>query len=151
MEEVVVEVKKVGGGRGKDEPHHPLMISVQKVRIRPGKGKGKLDGWFLQPLTHNTRRVCTDDPETKLPMHPLCPTREWERESYGVTTPNIISGKEVILFLGGATPPLIWEAEKVAAAEPMGAFNRDPNDLVVTAGDRLVVNYLLKHNFLSEV
>ena len=128
------------------------MVSVQKVRIRPSKGKGKSDGWFPQPLTHNTRRVCIDDPETsKLPMHSLCPTRELEREWYGVTTPNIISGQGVILFPFGATPPLIGEAQEVVAAEPMGVFNRDPNDLVVTAGDRLVGNHLLGHDFLSDV
>ena len=57
---------------------------------------------------------------------------EWEREWYGVTTPNIISGQGVILFPFGATPPLIGEAEEVVAAEPLGAFNRYPNDLVVT-------------------
>ena len=91
------------GARGrKEKPHNPLMISVQKVRIRPGKGKGKSDGWFPQPLTHNTRRVCTDDPENKLPMHSLCPTREWEREWYGVTTPNIISGHS--FSISGNTP-----------------------------------------------
>ena len=69
VEEEVEEVEEVGAGRGKEKPHNPLMISVQKVRIRPVKGKGKSDGWFPQPLTHNTRRVCTDDPENKLPMH----------------------------------------------------------------------------------
>ena len=90
----------------------------------------------------NTHRVCTEDPETKLSMHSLCPTREWEREWYGVTTPNIVLGQGSILFLFGATPPLIGEAKEVVAAEPMGAFNRDPNDLVVTIGDRLVVNHL---------
>ena len=74
VEEEVEEVEEVGAGRGKEKPHHPLTISVQKVRIRPGKGKGKSDGWFPQPLTHNTRRVCTDDPENKLPMHSFCPT-----------------------------------------------------------------------------
>ena len=58
-EEVVV-----GGGRGTDKPHPPLMISMQKVRIEPDKGKGKMDGWFTQPLTHNTRQVCTEDPQT---------------------------------------------------------------------------------------
>ena len=145
------EVVEVGAGRGKDKLHNPLMISVQKVRIRPGKGKGKSDGWFPQPLTHNTRRVCTDDPETKLPMHSLCPTREWEHEWYGVTTPNIISGQGVIPFHFGATPPLIGEVEEVVAAEPLGAFNRDPNDLVLTMGGRLVVNHLLEHDFLSDV
>ena len=51
-----------------------------------------------------------------------------EREWYGVTTPNIISGRGVILLPFGATPPLIGEAEEVVAAEPLGAFNRDPND-----------------------
>ena len=140
----------VGAGGRKEKPHNPLMISVQKVRIRPGKGKGKSDGWFPQPLTHNTRRVCTDDPKTKLPMHSLCPTREWERESYGVTTPNIISGQGVILFPFGATPPLIGEAEKVVAAEPLGAFNRDTNDLVLAVGGKLVVDHLLEHDFLSD-
>ena len=141
----------MGAGGRKEKPHNPLMISVQKVRIRPGKGKGKSDGWFPQPLTHNTRRVCTDDPENKLPMHSLCPTREWEREWYGVTTPNIISGQGVILFPFGATPPLIGEAEEVVAAEPLGAFNRDPNDLVLTVGGKLVVNHLLEHDFLSDI
>ena len=119
VEEEEEDAGGVGAGGRKEKPHNPLMISVQKVRIRPGKGKGKSDGWFPQPLTHNTRRVCTDDPENKLPMHPLCPTREWEREWYGVTTPNIISegeytGREVwqklhrggdIHQVGGYDPP----------------------------------------------
>ena len=39
----------------------------------------------------------------------------------------------------------------MAAAVPMGAFNRDPNDLVVTTGERLVANHLIEHNFLSNV
>ena len=154
VEEEVEEMEEMGGGRGKDKPHHPLdlMISVQKVRIRLGKGKGKSDGWFPEPFTHNSRRVCqcTDDTGTKLPMHFLCPTREWERDWYGVTTPNIVSGQGVILFPFGATPPLIGQAEEVVAAKPMGSFNRDPNDLVLIVRDRLVVNHLLEH-FLSEV
>ena len=100
------------------------MISVQEVRIRPGKGKGKSDGWFPQPHTHNIRRVCTKDPETKLPMHSLCPTREWEREWYVVTTLNIISGKGLLLFPFGATPPRTAQAEEVFEAEPIRALNR---------------------------
>ena len=36
-------------------------------------------------------------------------------------------------------------------AEPIGSFNRDPNDLVVTIADTLVLNHLLKHEFLSQV
>ena len=151
VEEEEEDAGGVGAGGRKEKPHNPLMISVQKVRIRPGKGKGQSDGWFPQPLTHNTRRVCTDDPENKLPMHSLCPTREWEREWYGVTTPNIVAGQGVILFPFGATPPLIGEAEEVVAAEPLGAFNRDPNDLVLTVGGKLVVNHLLEHDFLSAV
>ena len=150
VEEEEEDAGGVGAGGRKEKPHNPLMISVQKVRIRPGKGKGQSDGWFPQPLTHNTRRVCTDDPENKLPMHSLCPTREWEREWYGVTTPNIVSGQGVILFPFGATPPLIGEAEEVVAAEPLGAFNRDPNDLVQTVGGKLVVNHLLEHDFFCK-
>ena len=37
------------------------------------------------------------------------------------------------------------------AAEPLGAFNRDPNYLVLTMGGRVVVNHLLEHDFLSGV
>ena len=80
VEGEVEEVMEVGAGKGKEKPHSPLMIIVQKVRGRPVKGKGKSDGWFPQPLNGNTRRLCTDNPETKLCMHSLCPTREWERE-----------------------------------------------------------------------
>ena len=151
VEEEVEEVVELWPSERKDKFHNPLMIRVKKVRIRPGKGKGKLDGWLPQPLTHNTRRVCTDDPETKLPMHSLCPTREWEREWHGATTPHNFSGQGVILFPFGATPPLIGEAEEVVAAERMGAFNRDPNDLVVTTRERLVVNHLMEHDLLSAV
>ena len=39
----------------------------------------------------------------------------------------------------------------MVAAPPMVAFNRDPHYLVVTTGDRLVVNHLLEHEFLSDV
>ena len=54
VEEEEEDAGGVGAGGRKENPHNPLMISVQKVRIRPGKGKGKSDGWFPQPLTHNT-------------------------------------------------------------------------------------------------
>ena len=77
VEEEAEEVEEVGGGRVKDKAHQPLMISVRKVRIRPGKGKGKSNAWFPQPLNHNTRRVCFGDPQTKFPMHSLCPTKMW--------------------------------------------------------------------------
>ena len=126
VEEEVENVEEVGGGRGKDKPHHPLMISVRKVRITPGKGKGKSDGWFPQPwlgtwtLTHNTRRVCTKDPQTKPPMQSLCPTRDWEREWYGVTTPNIVSGQGVILFPLGQHPPLLGRPRKWLRQSPWG-------------------------------
>ena len=36
-------------------------------------------------------------------------------------------------------------------AEPMGAFTRDPNDLVLTVEDNSVVNHLLEHDFFSDV
>ena len=37
------------------------------------------------------------------------------------------------------------------AAGPLGAFTRDPNNLVLTVGGRLVVNHLLEHDFSSDV
>ena len=78
--------KEVGGGGG--SPSNPsCMISVQKVRLKLDKAKGKTDGWFPQPLSHNTRQVCTDDPESKLAIHSLCASREWECERCGVTAP----------------------------------------------------------------
>ena len=87
------------------------MIRVQKVRIRPCKGSGKTDGWLPQQVTHNTRRVCADYPETKFPIHCRCPTKEWEREWFGVTNTNIFLGQRVILFPFGAKPPDIGETE----------------------------------------
>ena len=87
-------VEEVGGGGRKNKPNHPLMISVQKVRIRHGKGKGTMDAWFPTPLTHNTCRVCTYDWGSKLPMHSLCPRREWECEGWGSPLPTLFQGKE---------------------------------------------------------
>ena len=45
------EVEEVGAGRGKEKPHNPLMISGQKVRIRPGKGRWGLGGGRRSPTT----------------------------------------------------------------------------------------------------
>ena len=73
VEEEAEEVEEVGAGRGKDKPHHPLMISVHKVRIRPGTGKGKTDGWFPQPLTHTTRRSTLRTPKPRSPCNSLPP------------------------------------------------------------------------------
>ena len=39
----------------------------------------------------------------------------------------------------------------VVATEPLGACNRDPNDLVLTVGRKLVLNHLLEHDFWSDV
>ena len=39
----------------------------------------------------------------------------------------------------------------MVAAEPMGACKREPNDLVVTTRERLVVRHLMEHDFLSAV
>ena len=56
--------------------------------------------------------------------------------------------------MGSPLPTLfeaIGEAKEVVAAEPLGACNTDPNDLVVTTRERLVVNQLIVHDFLSAV
>ena len=56
VEEEEEDAGGVGAGGRKEKPHNPLMISVQKVRIRQGKGKGQSDGWFPQPLTRKRFR-----------------------------------------------------------------------------------------------
>ena len=122
-EEVEEEEEDAGGvaaGGRKEKPHNPLMISVQKVRIRPGKGKGKSDGWFPQPLTHNTRRVCTDDPENKLPMHSLCPTRDPPPKT--TPTMRVMWGKKGDGgFLRVLNPFFRWFAPKLR----VGGFSRN--------------------------
>ena len=119
-EEGEEEEEAMGGGRRKGKPHHPLMFSVHKVRVRTGKGKGKTDGGFRNPLTYNTRRLYTEDPETKLPVQSLCPTREWVREWWGVTTPNIVSGKGVALFLFGQGLPYLRRQRNWLRRSPWG-------------------------------
>ena len=51
----------------------------------------------------------------------------------------------------GNSPPLLGQAKEVVAAEPSSPFNKDPNDLVVTTREGLVVNHLIVHDFLSAV
>ena len=143
----------MGDGRGKDKPHHPLMISVQKVRIGHGKGKRKSDGWSPHPSPTTPAGSALTTPKPSSPCTPFAPQRNGSVSiGMGSALPTLVnSGQGVILFPFGATPPLIGEAEEMVPAKPMGAFNRDPNDLVVTTGDRLVVNHLLEHAFLSYV
>ena len=60
-----------------------------------------------------------------------------------------MSGYAHHIFPFGATPPLFGEAEEVVAAEPLGAFNRDPNHLVLSTRGMLVVNHLIEHDFFK--
>ena len=50
VEEEVEELVEVGVGRRKDNPYNPLMIGVQKVKIRSGKGRKA--GWLVPPTPH---------------------------------------------------------------------------------------------------
>ena len=93
VEGEVEEVVEVGVGRGKEKPHNPLMISVQKVRIRPGKGKGKSDGWFPQPLIHNTRRVALTTPKTSSPCTPFAPQGSGSVSGTGSQLPTLFRGR----------------------------------------------------------
>ena len=81
MEEVV----EVGASRGKDKPRNPLMISVEKVRIRPGRGKGKSDGWFPQPLTQRT-------PKPSSPCTPFAPQGSGIVSGMGSPLPTLFQG-----------------------------------------------------------
>ena len=83
----------MGAGRGKEKPHNPLMISAEKVRIRPGKGKEKSDSWFPQPLTHNTRRVCTDDPKTSFPCTLFAQQGSGSMSGMGSPLPTLFRGR----------------------------------------------------------
>ena len=108
VEEEEEDAGGVGAGGRKEKPHNPLMLSVQKVRVRPGKGKGKLDAWFPQPLTHNTRRVCTDDPETKLPMHactPFAPQGSGSVSGMGSSSQHYFRAGGDSFSIRGNTPP----------------------------------------------
>ena len=118
--EEVEEVVEGGGGRGKEKPHNPLTISVQKVRIQPGKGKGKTDGWFPQPLTHNTRRVCTADPETKIPCTPFAPKGSGSVSGMGSPLPTLFRGSGSFVFLLGQHLPLLGRPRKWLRQSPSG-------------------------------
>ena len=116
VEEEEEDAGGVGAGGRKEKPHNPLMISVQKVRVRPGKGKGKSDGWFPQPLTHNTRRVCTDDPENKLPMHSHVPLQSIVQNA--ISMARVIgkpppSGVAIVVISSDATS--LWKASSTRA------------------------------------
>ena len=69
VEEEAEEVEEVGGGTGRNKPHHPLVISVQKIRITPSKGKGKADD-----LLHTFH--CTPPPLQTTPPYNPPPTGE---------------------------------------------------------------------------
>ena len=57
----------------------------------------------------------------------------------------------MILFPPGATRPPIGEADEVVTEEPLGVFNSDPTNLVMSTGGRFVVNHLLEHDYVCEV
>ena len=65
----------------------------------------------------------------------------------GSPLPTLLRARGQFFFPFAATAPHIGEAEEVVEAEPIGAFNRDLMDLLVTTGYRLMVNHLLEHNF----
>ena len=79
--------------------------------------------WYLigrKPPDANGQRVCTKEPEIKVHIHSLCATRKWEREWYGVATPNIFSGHGVILFTLGTNQPLLERLRKWLRQIPWG-------------------------------
>ena len=69
VEEEVEEVEEVGAGRGK--PHNPLMISAQKVRIRPGKGKGSRMVGSPNPSRTTPAGSALTTPKTSSPCTPF--------------------------------------------------------------------------------
>ena len=86
------EVEEVGGWRGKDKPHHPLVISVQKVRIRPGKGKGKSDGWFPNPLPTTPAASALRAPKPSPPCTPFAPQGSGSVSGMGSPLPTLFPG-----------------------------------------------------------
>ena len=128
VEEEVEEVKEVGAGRGKEKPDNPLMISVQKVRIRLGKGKGKSIGWFTQPLTHNTRRIFTEDPENKPSCTPFA-QGSGSVSGMGSPLPTLFRGRGLFFFLLGQHPPLLGRRRRWLPPSPWGPLIGPPMTL----------------------
>ena len=46
-----------------------------------------------------------------------------------------------------AIDPIIGRLRDVVAQQPIGAFNKNPTNSMLTIRDRMVVNHLLRHDF----
>ena len=93
VEEEAREVEKVGGGRGTDRPHHPLMIAVGKEGIRPATGKGKTDGWFPRPLTHNIAGSVLRTPKPSSACTLFAPQGSGSVSGMGSLLPTLFRGR----------------------------------------------------------
>ena len=90
VEEEGEEVEEVGGRRGKDKSHHPLMISVQKVRIRPGKGKGG----FPNPSPTTPAEFAMRTPKPSSPCTPFAPQGSGSVSGMGSPLPILFRARE---------------------------------------------------------
>ena len=93
VEEEAEEVEQVGGGSRKDKLQHPLMISVQKVRVRPGKGKAKTNGWFPPHLTTTSAGCALRTPEASSPCILFAPQGGGSVSGMESRLPTLIRGR----------------------------------------------------------
>ena len=92
-EEEVEEVEEVGAGRGKEKPHNPLMISVHKVRIRPGKGRGSRMVGSPNPSPTTPAGSALTAPKTSSPCTPFAPQGSGSVSGMGSPLPTLFRGR----------------------------------------------------------
>ena len=93
VEEEVEEVEEVGGGRGKDKPHHPLMISVQKVRIDLLRGRGSRIVGPPHPSPTTPAGCAPRTPKPSSPCTPFAPQGSGSVSGMGSPLPTLFRGR----------------------------------------------------------
>ena len=92
-EEEVEEVEEVGAGRGKHKPHHPLMISVQKVRIDLVRGRGSRMVGFPNPSPTTPDGCALRTPKPSCPCTLFVPQGSGRVSGMGSPLPTLFRGR----------------------------------------------------------
>ena len=92
-QEEAEEVEEVGARRGKEKPHSPLMISVQKGRINRVRGRGsRIDG-SPNPSPTTPAGSALTTPKTSSPCTPFAPQGSESVSGMGSPLPTLFRGR----------------------------------------------------------